>query len=109
MWIKSTMEEWLCCHCGLQFLTETECMKHESNEHSMDLEDLCYHQNILETEYCTDCNPYLAMNEQNFRGFISENCHRFHRDMEDLYHCECCSPSWPYCSICAEYYPFSTE
>jgi hypothetical protein len=106
MRIKSKMEKWLCCYCGLQFPKEADCTLHESVEHSKDREVFCYHQNFLESEYCIDCNPYLGINERNFRGFISENCHHFHREVEDLYHCKCCSPSWPYCAICAEYYPF---
>ena len=94
----------MCCYCGFLFDSENSCIEHEAIEHEI---DFCFHQNVLESEDCVECNPHLAMNETNFRGFIDADCRQYHLKMEDLYHCEICSPCWPYCKICCEFYPFS--
>lgn len=52
----------LCSYCGLQFPSEVECSKHEECEHGLDSSDealYCFHQNFLETETCSKCNPSL--------------------------------------------------
>ena len=97
----------LCCFCGQMFINQKDCEQHELEEHSDDpLQDTCFHQNYLDSEDCLKCNPHLAMDDENFADFIDPTCGRNHTDKEHIFHCETCSPTWPYCHLCFEYFPF---
>lgn len=87
-------------------MSEIKLLEHEEQERME--EDYCFHQNYLESEHCTKCNPHWLMNDTNFRGYISDNCRDYHVEIENIYHCEKCSPTWPYCELCMEFHPFIT-
>ena len=49
---QETRGAWLCCYCGLQFVTEAECQQHEDRHTS----DVCFYANALECLDCIHCN-----------------------------------------------------
>ena len=55
--ILEGMLEGLCCYCGLQFVSEVECLKHEESKH-FSVKTYYFHQS--ESEMRCPCNPSLA-------------------------------------------------
>jgi hypothetical protein len=51
--ILEGVSEGLCSYCGLQFVSEVECLRHEECEHR---KDILFQQNYLESE---NCNQFL--------------------------------------------------
>ena len=97
---------WTCAFCDVEFSTRCEfeehrlSTKHLQTEKELDARDVCFHQNYLDCEQCSTCNPHLNMNSENFRQWIHADCKVSHENWESIYHCNKCSPTWPYCPLC---------
>lgn len=54
--ILEGITEGLCCYCGLQFVSEVECLEHENNEHVCNKKvTYRFHQNVFESERFNPC------------------------------------------------------
>ena len=54
---QTTEQHWLCSYCGLRFVRETDCQRHESEDHAQSPSDWCFHANLMECLDCAYCCP----------------------------------------------------